>query len=251
MSLRSPIAELAALAAECATRGEYESARTAWLETHVPCDSIYFGPAPQERVLGADPVVTNVDPTYSSDCEARIDRYLADLAWMDGAAVNSGGVAVDVEILPKEERAVRPFYREIVAGLGFRAVGIAIPLLRGRRVASVYFGYTKHSERGLAAVRRLTPHLPVLALGEAAHAHRTPSPSQPRGDLGLSPREHQIASYASRGLTNREIGALLGTAPATVKNQIAAILRKVGAANRTELAWLLSSAAGGPPSSRH
>lgn len=249
MSTSSSLIQLASLASECSTHEEYEGARTAWLEAHVPCDTIYFGPAAEDGPVR--PVVTRVDPAYTEACEAKRDRYAADLAHLDGVAMASGGVAVDVERLSAKDRRARPFYREVVAGLGLQTVGIAVPRLRGRRVASVYFGYTRHSERALAALRRLIGALPVLALGEAAHARQGEEPSA-SGDLGLSRRERQIAAYASRGLTNREIGAIVGTAPTTVKNQIAAILRKVGAANRTELAWLLSTGAvDAPPSSRH
>lgn len=241
--------QLASLASECATREEYDAARTSWLEAQAPCDTIYFGPAPEEGPVR--PVVTRVDPAYTAACEAKRGRYAEDLARLDAVAVERGGVAIDVEHLSAKERVARPFYGEVVAGLGLRTVGIAVPLLRGRRVASIYFGYTRHSERSLAALRRLSGALPILALGEVAHPQRADDPP-PGGDLGLSRRERQIAAYASRGLTNREIGAIVGTAPTTVKNQIAAILRKVGAANRTELAWLLSSGgAEPPPSSRH
>lgn len=52
----------------------------------------------------------------------------------------------------------------------------------------------------------------------------------------LTPREQQVLELVSRGMTNAEIGAKLGTAPHTVKNQISAILAKMDAANRTELA---------------
>ena len=41
-----------------------------------------------------------------------------------------------------------------------------------------------------------------------------------------------------RGATNLEIAARLGSSPKTVKNQVASILGKTGAKNRTELVYL-------------
>ena len=52
----------------------------------------------------------------------------------------------------------------------------------------------------------------------------------------LSAREQEVLDLVAEGLTNAEIAARLGTAAATVKNQISSILAKMDAANRTELA---------------
>ena len=44
-----------------------------------------------------------------------------------------------------------------------------------------------------------------------------------------------MAAQVTRGLSNREIAAVLGKSPATVKNQVAMILRKLGVPTRTRL----------------
>ena len=51
----------------------------------------------------------------------------------------------------------------------------------------------------------------------------------------LSPAERAVTAHLCRGLSNREIAALLGKSPATVKNQVAAILGKLGVPTRTRL----------------
>jgi DNA-binding CsgD family transcriptional regulator len=51
----------------------------------------------------------------------------------------------------------------------------------------------------------------------------------------LTPRETEVLRYVCDGLTNGAIAEILGTSRSTVKNQISAILGKVGAMNRTEL----------------
>ncbi len=58
-----------------------------------------------------------------------------------------------------------------------------------------------------------------------------------RGDARtLTPREREVLALVTRGLTNREVAHALGSAPSTVKNQLASIMEKMHAANRTELA---------------
>jgi two-component system, NarL family, nitrate/nitrite response regulator NarL len=55
----------------------------------------------------------------------------------------------------------------------------------------------------------------------------------------LSPAERAVTAHLCRGLSNREIAAVLGKSPATVKNQVSAILGKIGVPTRTRLIALL------------
>jgi DNA-binding CsgD family transcriptional regulator len=55
----------------------------------------------------------------------------------------------------------------------------------------------------------------------------------------LTPREQQITALLSRGYTNRQIAAVLGLSPETVKTHVRSILRKFQVHNRTELYPLL------------
>lgn len=55
----------------------------------------------------------------------------------------------------------------------------------------------------------------------------------------LSPAERAVTAHLCRGLSNREIAAVLGKSPATVKNQVATILGKIGVPTRTRLIALL------------
>ncbi len=54
-------------------------------------------------------------------------------------------------------------------------------------------------------------------------------------DSPLPPRQTDIATLFAQGHSNKEIAKLLGIAPSTVRNQLAASYRSLGAANRTEL----------------
>jgi len=53
---------------------------------------------------------------------------------------------------------------------------------------------------------------------------------------GLSPREIEILRLVARGLSNRDVGRALSISEHTAANHIRSILRKTGAANRTEAA---------------
>ena len=50
----------------------------------------------------------------------------------------------------------------------------------------------------------------------------------------LTPREHDVLSLVAEGLPNKAIAAALGISDQTVKFHVAAIIGKLGAANRTD-----------------
>lgn len=66
----------------------------------------------------------------------------------------------------------------------------------------------------------------------------------------LTPRQLEVLELLSKGLTNAEIAGVLGIAPATAKNHVAAVLETLDVTNRTEAAGLLRErereAASGP-----
>lgn len=88
-------------------------------------------------------------------------------------------------------------------------------------------------------------HLVHLGIGRAFATPAPPTnttidPSPPSREL--SPREREVAELVARGLQNTEIAHVLGTSPATVRNQLHAIFRKLHVTTRAELvAHLLGS----------
>ncbi len=70
-----------------------------------------------------------------------------------------------------------------------------------------------------------------LALRKPSDAEEPPSSSGT-----LTPREREVLALLTQGLTNAEIASTLGTATNTVRHQVASIMEKMAAANRTELA---------------
>lgn len=57
----------------------------------------------------------------------------------------------------------------------------------------------------------------------------------------LTLREREILTLAGKGLSNAEIADQLGLSPHTIKSHIHNLLRKIGASNRAEAAYLLRS----------
>jgi DNA-binding NarL/FixJ family response regulator len=57
-------------------------------------------------------------------------------------------------------------------------------------------------------------------------------------EVALTPREVEVLTLVARGLGNREIGDLLGTAAGTVKAHVQSILSKLGAKDRTHAVTL-------------
>lgn len=228
------VTELAGLLSECCSRADYEAARLDWLVRVVGFDASYFGAASREQVV--TPRVTGVDTERVSRCEANADRYWADRLTLQHAALSQQGVVADHDAFSLRARDRMPFYREVVAGHGIRATAVAILRLRGQVSGSVFLGRSSRGARFGGELAMLRAALPVLALGEAVH---TPMPAAPAtatfDDLGLTPRERTVLQLLCRGWTNAQIAGQLGSSPRTVKNQVAAILRKTESQNRTEL----------------
>jgi DNA-binding NarL/FixJ family response regulator len=57
-------------------------------------------------------------------------------------------------------------------------------------------------------------------------------------ELALTPREVQVLSLVARGLGNKEVGDVLGTASGTIKMHVQSILSKLGAKDRTHAVTL-------------
>jgi len=79
----------------------------------------------------------------------------------------------------------------------------------------------------------------------AAAARLDHSPARrPCLDLAaLTARQHEVAALVAAGLSNREIARRLHIAPRTAESHVEAILQKLGANSRTQIAvWHLSRA---------
>jgi DNA-binding NarL/FixJ family response regulator len=60
----------------------------------------------------------------------------------------------------------------------------------------------------------------------------------------LTPKEIQVATLVWEGLTNREIGRLMGTSEQVIKNHLRSTFDKLGVWSRLELAMYVASHGG-------
>jgi two-component system response regulator DegU len=95
-----------------------------------------------------------------------------------------------------------------------------------RDVAAGKILIAEEDESSSGADRRLEKRYDSLG-----YFDETEEPYQP-----LSPREMEVLSHVTRGLSNKEIAILLGISHQTVKNHVTAILRKLGVEDRTQAA---------------
>lgn len=83
-------------------------------------------------------------------------------------------------------------------------------------------------------------YLPPHALEPAPAPVRPPrSGPTPRGVDTLTPKQLEVLRLMARGLTNAEIGDVLGVALGTVKSHVAAIFQALDVSNRTEAALVM------------
>jgi DNA-binding CsgD family transcriptional regulator len=157
------------------------------------------------------------------------------------AATDTLGAYVDNDVYTAMERRNLPFYAEMIRPQGITSQLIGAVRFRGERIGTVHLCRHGRSERFRD---RHTDELQSLSLAlgvvQAAIEGTTRARANVLNDGGvLTAREREIARYVCRGLRNRDIGLLLGTSPATVRNQLQRMFVKLGVASRTELASLL------------
>jgi DNA-binding NarL/FixJ family response regulator len=95
----------------------------------------------------------------------------------------------------------------------------------------------------LAAIRTIGAGEALLSPGPTARlierVLRLPQPVEDAGEAAgvtdLSGREREVLTLVGRGLTNPEIGTLLGLSPLTAKTHVSRIMAKLGARDRPQL----------------
>lgn len=127
---------------------------------------------------------------------------------------------------------------------GVEANATAVALYRPLLTAT---GDLTEMRRGLATKLGTTQYVALLGASQFAPVRWLVAVALDEDDLvgfevpqsddgGLTTREEEIAQMVSRGATNQQIAELLFISRRTVETHVARIFRKLGVANRTELA---------------
>lgn len=201
--------------------------------------SILFTPGPHHQLLafcGWDEF-----PDFQ-----QVQAYMAELE--PGELLGFERLTVDTLVLSAERRDRIGLYREQLRPHGVaEALGC---IWRERQGAfGIHLGRAGRGVRYRAAdVRAMESILPMvrvamshIAKGCLWETPREDTFRQWADEMALSRGQRRVAELVTRGLRNDEIASLLGVSRLTVRNQLSAVLHKVGASNRTELAFLCST----------
>jgi DNA-binding CsgD family transcriptional regulator len=219
------LSEIATLATRAQDRVGFRSGTLTLLESAIHSDVAFF----LSSDTGAQPVSRGLPPLAERLLARRAVTVWSELASIRAGASGGGGVldasglvSADSELgrLLRTDRPVRHLCGAVVDEA--RAV-----LILGRA--------DEPFQRRELELLRLC--LPVVGLGD-----RRASEVQEALGARLTPREQEIFDFVSRGYNNREIAAVLGTSPFTVRNQLCRLFRKVGVSGRSELVGLAAMA---------
>lgn len=173
------------------------------------------------------------------------DRIAVELgALRDHALTHGAGVAADHEVFPPTGRARDRFRRTLGSVLRAEVLAIVHLSLRGAvRAALVLLRRAPDpfSARELTLLRSLVP---ALSIADALHesldgAALAKVPISLRCEDGrLTPRQREIVTLVAHGHTNAEIARALAISPNTLRNALADVFRRLGAANRADVVRL-------------
>jgi DNA-binding NarL/FixJ family response regulator len=87
-------------------------------------------------------------------------------------------------------------------------------------------------------------YLPPIMAGEGQAADMSAADQRPVELRDLTARQYDVLRLIARGMSNKQIADELGIEPGTVKIHVNAVMRKLGAANRTDAARRYLAVAG-------
>jgi DNA-binding CsgD family transcriptional regulator len=221
------LSEIASLATRAHDRVGFRKGTLALLAAAIRHDVALFQSS--DTATGAEPMSRGLAPLAERLLARRAVTVWSELTSIRAAASTSGGVLDASGLVPSDSE------------LG-RLLGTERPLRHlcgaameeGRTVLLLGRAEEPFQRRELELVRLC---LPVIGLGD-----RRASEVQEALGARLTPREQEIFDFVSRGYNNREIAAVLGTSPFTVRNQLCRLFRKVGVSGRSELVGLAALA---------
>lgn len=236
--------ELVEMARSCACSAELRQWTLTRVVALLPCDSaIYLSPCLHEAPSSVNKEeFRHLYWNYARNPE----RYSRGLAKGVLAAQTLGGAYIDTEVFSASERSDLPLYAEMLRPQGIHCQIVARPLFHAQSAGLIYLcrhGIGRFRRHHLDQMLRL---LPIIALSHIAidslAKPRVDSDAAGPVDHMLTRREREVVELVCRGLTNGEVATALGTSVNTIRNQLAAIFRKLEVASRAELAGLVRSA---------
>ncbi|MEH2523512.1 MULTISPECIES: response regulator transcription factor [unclassified Bradyrhizobium] len=172
-------------------------------------------------------------------------ELLAESQYPDLVLIDSGSLSHHLLDLLKEAHELYPGTRFAVMS----ASNTRADVLNCLSVGFHGFIYKLQSDEGfLSAIKDLLSgriYVPGWIADGDGDTPEIPSSVNPRMQMPqLTPRQKEILPMIAQGMSTKEIAVQLGIAEATTKSHTAALLRALGARNRTEAAFMAAKLVG-------
>lgn len=183
--------------------------------------------------------------SYSRYCMEMTSTELSRLA---------GGFQLAQTLFSVRRRERLSIFREFLVPRGLKQVVCAAWVVDTRAwVVGLTRTGPRFPTRALERLTALAPHLAAAfralswqpqSAAAADGSGRQDDRRASGGPWALTRAQARVADLAVRGLTNKEIGMLLGTSQNTVRNTLVEVFHKAGVSRRAELAFLMTRCAG-------
>lgn len=171
------------------------------------------------------------------------DEWAVELGRFRDFGVKHGGVATDRDALPMRGRSRTVFERAFATSSRKRAKAAVVVhlIVRERIISAIILVRWQDSPFTLANQEYLRAIAPFVSVADALHqsldqAAKATIPSVLRcHDQRLTPRQREIVEHVALGHTNEEIAKSMSRSANTIRNLLAEVMRRLGAANRADV----------------
>lgn len=235
--------EIADLGAKTDDGKAFREAVVDRIAQHVPYDAALFH-ALSPRVPLSTGALRGLDATELERSMSKWDDFAVELGRFRDLAVSKGGVVTDRDALPARGPARKVFEGAFGGRRKAKAAAFVHLIVRGRIVAAVVLVRFRDTPFSDAEVTWLRTLAPTLAVSDTFHqvldrAQRASVPTELKcTDSRLSAAHREIVERVALGHTNAEIASAVGKSPNTIRNQLADVMRRIGAANRADVVRL-------------
>ncbi|MCB9591754.1 MAG: helix-turn-helix transcriptional regulator [Sandaracinaceae bacterium] len=234
---------LCRLAAEATSLATWRQAALDALASFVRFDAALFHELSPRVPLDRAGIV-GFDRDAIAATRSQWDDHAISLGAFTIRALAQGGVATDREAFGDRGRGRTAWNRHVARPLGIRSALAAHLVLDAEIVSMVLLA--RRADPGFSSLERerVAPLLPVLSICNGWQLSKTASTVTGMAigvrcvDERLTPRQRELVEHVALGRTNAEVGRALGISANTVRNTLATIRARVGAANRADLVRL-------------
>jgi len=219
------------LASESSNLLSFQALLVRVLQAEIDCEGVLADLSPRPQLPSA--VGLRFDALPPSALSSRAwQTYCAEVAPVRDFAFAHQGVAADVDVLPQSVIERSSYYRDLVLPLRGTARLFTCLRLGESVVGRVVFGRSGRMFSKVA-IKHVESLLPAISISARA-LQANPIIQKSNSQKALTSREREVLDLVRLGYRNADIANALETSPNTVRNQLAAIFRKLGAANRAE-----------------